>query len=126
LAHHGRVGPRTRRDSAKKCVEKVSPKIAPEWNLIFPTERMPSPIEGTCRASVNSFGYDGTTTTAHAILDDAYHFLVFQNLIGKHSAVIQPQLSAHHGDGMNGKIDGNKQVEKVKRAVETEVINGSQ
>jgi hypothetical protein len=126
LARHGRVGPRTRRETAKRWFEKVSLKIAPEWNLIFPTERMPSPIEGIRRALVNSFGYGSKTTTAHAILDDAYHFLVFHNLIGKHSAVIQPQLSAHHGDGMNGKIDGNKHVAKVKRAVETEVINGSQ
>ena len=103
--------------------EKVNPKIAPEWNLKFPTEPMLWPTEGIRRASVNSFGYGGTN--AHAILDDAYHYLVSHNLTGKHNTVTHPRLSASHGAGMNKKINGDKQVEEVERAIETEVINGN-
>jgi hypothetical protein len=109
--------------SPNKSFEKVNPKMAPKWNLKFHTEPVLWPPEGIRRAPVNSFGYDGTN--AHAILDDAYHYLVFHNLTGKHNTVTQPRLSAYCGDGINGKIDENKQVEEAKRATETEVIKGS-
>ncbi|KAK3687885.1 hypothetical protein B0T22DRAFT_439466 [Podospora appendiculata] len=70
--------------------EKPNPKIAPEWNLKFPTNPMLWPDDGPRRASVNSFGYGGTNT--HAILDDAYHYLESRNLQGHHHTVQRPSL----------------------------------
>lgn len=43
------------------------------WRIKVPTESMPWPLEGTRRASVNSFGYGGTN--AHVIVDDARQYL---------------------------------------------------
>jgi len=63
--------------------EKVNPKIpAAKWNIQFPTKCAPWPVSGIRRISVNSFGVGGTN--AHAILDDAYHYLAGHNLVGLH------------------------------------------
>ncbi|KAL4877345.1 hypothetical protein BJY04DRAFT_222095 [Aspergillus karnatakaensis] len=53
------------------------------WNICIPTELMPWPTPGLRRASVNSFGYGGTN--AHAILDDAFHYLAERNITANHN-----------------------------------------
>ena len=53
-----------------------------EWHLQVPTELTPWPTEGLRRVSINSFGYGGSN--AHAILDDAYHYLRDRGLQGQH------------------------------------------
>ena len=54
--------------------EKGNAKIKFEqWGLKVPTALTSWPASGLRRISVNSFGYGGTN--AHAILDDAYHYL---------------------------------------------------
>lgn len=54
--------------------KKGNPRIKfEEWGLEVPITLTPWPTSGLRRISVNSFGYGGTN--AHAILDDAYHYL---------------------------------------------------
>ncbi|KAH8169844.1 KR domain-containing protein [Sarocladium implicatum] len=53
-----------------------------EWHLKIPTALTPWPAEGVRRVSINSFGYGGSN--AHAILDDAYHYLHDRGLQGQH------------------------------------------
>ena len=60
-----------------------NPKIKfNEWNIKVPTELSPWPTKGLRRISVNSFGYGGTN--AHAILDDAYHYLRSRDMTAPH------------------------------------------
>ncbi|KAI4101563.1 MAG: hypothetical protein L6R37_004889 [Teloschistes peruensis] len=62
--------------------EKANPRIPmDELNIRVPTEATEWP-NGLRRASVNSFGYGGTN--AHAIIDDAYHYLKSHDLKGHH------------------------------------------
>ncbi|KAI0891078.1 putative polyketide synthase [Annulohypoxylon nitens] len=56
-------------------------------NLKFPDTPIPWPQPGLRRASVNSFGFGGTN--AHAILDDAFHYLKARGLVGKHRTSVQ-------------------------------------
>lgn len=49
----------------------------------FPTELIPWPSPGLRRASVNSFGYGGAN--AHAVIDDAYHYLNSKGIAGRHN-----------------------------------------
>ena len=44
-----------------------------DWRVAIPTQLTSWPVPGLRRLSVNSFGYGGTN--AHAILDDARHYL---------------------------------------------------
>ena len=77
---------------------KGNPKIKfDEWNICIPTELTKWPTNGVRRISVNSFGYGGTN--AHAVLDDAFHFLEEQGS----SMVHQPKLMppAHAANGLN-------------------------
>ena len=68
--------------------ERVNPKIdAKAWNLVFPTETIPWPSTGLRRASVTSFVFGGTN--AHAVLDDAYHYLASRGLDGRHCTKYQ-------------------------------------
>ena len=53
-----------------------------EWKIAVPTALTPWPYEGLRRLSVNSFGYGGAN--AHAILDDAYHYLAKRGLKANH------------------------------------------
>ncbi|KAH8703346.1 iterative type I polyketide synthase [Talaromyces proteolyticus] len=98
--------------------EKVNPKIpTKKWNITFPVENVPWPIEGPRRISVNSFGVGGTN--GHCILDDAYHYLKDNNISAIHNTrpTIPSQdeisqlirsLRDDHGDGVvNGVATGN-------------------
>lgn len=63
--------------------KKGNPRIKfEEWSLEVPTTLNPWPTSGLRRISVNSFGYGGTN--AHAILDDAYHYLQSRGLQAIH------------------------------------------
>ena len=63
------------------------------WGVSIPTELTPWP-PGLRRASVNSFGYGGTN--AHAIMDDAYHYLKERQLEGHHITVADPPSEANN------------------------------
>jgi len=66
-------------------LERVNPTIKPEaWGIRFPTETVSWPSVGLRRASVNSFGFGGTN--AHAILDDADHYLSSKGLFNNNSS----------------------------------------
>nr|ALQ32782.1 putative polyketide synthase [Fusarium babinda] len=68
-------------------LENINPKIKlDEWKINIPTSTMKWP-PGLRRASINSFGYGGAN--AHAVLDDAYHFLKTHNLQGHHNTKIE-------------------------------------
>jgi acyl transferase domain-containing protein len=56
-----------------------------EWKIAVPTASTPWPYEGLRRLSVNSFGYGGAN--AHAILDDAYHYLAKRGLKANHCTI---------------------------------------
>ena len=63
--------------------EKPNPMIQPEvWNIAFPTRNTTWPHTDLRRASVSSFGFGGAN--AHAVLDDALHYLETRGLSGKH------------------------------------------
>lgn len=68
--------------------EKPNPKIRFDaWNLHIARQATPWPCEGLRRVSINSFGVGGTN--AHAILDDAYHFLKETGMTGRHHTAPQ-------------------------------------
>ncbi|KAE9372739.1 putative polyketide synthase, partial [Stipitochalara longipes BDJ] len=62
-----------------------------EWRIKVPTTLTAWPVSGLRRLSVNSFGYGGTN--AHAILDDAYHYLAERGLKGHHNTIDEPSIS---------------------------------
>lgn len=66
-------------------------KIKADSKTHFPLNPIPWPTKGLRRASVNSFGFGGTN--AHAILDDAFHYLRDHGLAGNHSSVQDPPLA---------------------------------
>lgn len=69
--------------------ERVNPKIPLEdWGIDFPLQNTPWPKTGLRRASVNSFGFGGSN--AHAVLDDAYHYLQARDLKGRHVTQAHP------------------------------------
>jgi acyl transferase domain-containing protein/NADPH:quinone reductase-like Zn-dependent oxidoreductase/SAM-dependent methyltransferase len=76
-----------------------------EWNLRVPTKTQPWPMSGLRRASVNGFGFGGTN--AHAILDDAYHYMKARGLKGQHNCTIDdgamdsPSSKADSGIGLS-------------------------
>nr|APX44009.1 polyketide synthase [Pestalotiopsis microspora] len=64
--------------------EKMNPDIDAEfYNIQVPTENTPWPSSGLRRVSVSSYGFGGAN--AHAILDDAYHYLESRGLGGFHN-----------------------------------------
>ncbi|KAG4437379.1 hypothetical protein IFR05_007143 [Cadophora sp. M221] len=68
-------------------LNNLNPKLKlDEWRLKLNTELISWPVTATGirRASVNSFGYGGAN--AHAIVDDAKHYLETHNLQGHHSS----------------------------------------
>ncbi|RYP65674.1 hypothetical protein DL769_006253 [Monosporascus sp. CRB-8-3] len=63
--------------------EKINPNIDADFlHIEVPTKCVPWPVEGLRRASVSSFGIGGTN--AHAILDDACHYLHSIGVHGNH------------------------------------------
>lgn len=104
--------------------EKINPRILlDEWNLKIPTELTPWPTNGLRRISVNSFGFGGTN--AHAIVDDAYHYLRSRGLKGRHNTTILPRphingtntngFHTYSSNGMNG----------TNSEVHTTAVNGA-
>ncbi|RFU27072.1 hypothetical protein B7463_g9261, partial [Scytalidium lignicola] len=79
--------------------EKVNPKIpTTDWNIDFPLSPMVWPSSGLRRISINSFGFGGTN--AHAILDDAHHYLEDHNLKGIHRTITYtPSLDCNGNEG---------------------------
>ncbi|KAM5441355.1 Type I Iterative PKS [Microsporum ferrugineum] len=74
-------------------VERVNPKLKlSEWHLALPHDILRWPSPGPRRVSVNSFGFGGAN--AHAILDDAYHYLQERGLAGRHNTVVHDDYSA--------------------------------
>ena len=69
--------------------KKLNPKLLlDEWRLALTKETMPWPAKGLRRASINSFGFGGAN--AHAVIDDAYHYLEARGLKGHHCTVPDP------------------------------------
>lgn len=54
-----------------------------EWKVNLPTEPLPWPTAGVRRVSINSFGYGGANS--HAIIEDAYNYMLQHGLKGNHS-----------------------------------------
>ncbi|KAH7489416.1 Reducing polyketide synthase [Fusarium oxysporum f. sp. matthiolae] len=89
-------------------LENVNPKIKlDEWKINIPTEEIKWPA-GLRRASINSFGYGGAN--AHAVLDDAYHFLKTHNLKGHHNTKVEGVLTT--GLIGNGSQDASDKTDK--------------
>ncbi|KAF2177009.1 putative polyketide synthase [Zopfia rhizophila CBS 207.26] len=80
--------------------EKANPRIPmEEWNLQVPTKLQEWPTQGQRRISINSFGYGGTN--AHAILDDAYHYLKARGLRGRHQTTGGNETPASEDSGID-------------------------
>ncbi|CAH0022093.1 unnamed protein product [Clonostachys rhizophaga] len=72
-------------------LQRLNPAIDAEFlNLEFPTVCRPWPGSGLRRVSVCSSGFGGTN--AHAVLDDAHHFLQEHGLKGTHYTTVDPQV----------------------------------
>ncbi|KAL8753206.1 MAG: hypothetical protein Q9184_005490 [Pyrenodesmia sp. 2 TL-2023] len=68
-------------------VERLNPKLKlADWNLALPPNTMKWPTRGQRRVSINSFGFGGAN--AHAILDDACHYLSERGLVGNHNTTV--------------------------------------
>ncbi|KAI0201376.1 polyketide synthase [Astrocystis sublimbata] len=74
---------------ANAWLEKLNPKIKDSWHLQFPTKALLWPQPGLRRMSINSFGVGGSN--AHAVFDDALHFLKSSNLKARHRTVLDPE-----------------------------------
>ncbi|KAK6345704.1 hypothetical protein TWF718_007613 [Orbilia javanica] len=66
------------------------------YRLKFPVKQLPWPSKTLRRASVNSFGYGGTN--AHAVMDDAYNFLLENGLTANHNTTKSPPIIDNEGD----------------------------
>ncbi|KAI1087949.1 putative polyketide synthase [Rostrohypoxylon terebratum] len=85
--------------------EKMNPDIDAEfYNVQVPTENIPWPSSGLRRISVSSYGFGGAN--AHAILDDAYHYLESRGLGGFHHCAESDSHS--HSTHTNGVIETAK------------------
>lgn len=77
----------------------------------FPKACRPWPGDGLRRASVNSSGFGGAN--AHAVLEDAYHYLQEHGLEGNHCTVPNPTASFEHSTAINGVLPTTSYVEKL-------------
>lgn len=66
-----------------------------KWNIQIPIEVTPWPTNGVRRISTNSFGYGGTN--AHAILEDADHYLNERRISGNDYTESSPTGQAVNG-----------------------------
>ncbi|KAH7303214.1 putative polyketide synthase [Stachybotrys elegans] len=80
------------------------------WKLKFPLSPTVWPSSGLRRASVNSFGFGGTN--AHAVLDDALHYLESRHLSGHHCVDTSP---GYHLEQTNGTTNGVHKLEQSAR-----------
>lgn len=81
--------------------KKGNPKIKfDEWNIRIPTELTPWPSDGVRRVSTNSFGYGGTN--AHAVIDDAYHYLTKRGFTAPHYTKVVSAAKGTNGIVANG------------------------
>ena len=81
--------------------KKGNPRIKfEEWGLEVPTTLTPWPTSGLRRISVNSFGYGGTN--AHAILDDAYHYLQSHGVQAMHYTEVSRRGGLMSRSSING------------------------
>lgn len=80
--------------------EKGNQKIKfDEWNIRIPLEITPWPAKGVRRISTNSFGYGGSN--AHAVLEDAYHYLSERGISGSHYTTGESiEQSLHSANGI--------------------------
>lgn len=87
--------------------ERVNPKIPCEdWGIEFPLQSTAWPTTGLRRGSVNSFGFGGSN--AHAVLDDALHYLQARGLKGRHVTKTHPSArSAMEADQLIHPIQAN-------------------
>ncbi|KUI64108.1 Lovastatin diketide synthase LovF [Cytospora mali] len=106
--------------------EKMNPEIdADFWKVQVPSKKsLLWPASGLRRVSVNSFGLGGklrlcsnclTGANAHAILDDAYHYMHQNGLNGYHHCARVPSLSGT--PALNGATH-------VVQADNSDVMNG--
>lgn len=76
----------------------------------LPLNAVPWPTQGLRRASINSFGFGGTN--AHAVIDDAFHYLDDHGLRGVHNTTQEPPSA---GDVcMNDKLVRSNRASQVK------------
>ncbi|KAK9774993.1 hypothetical protein SCAR479_08267 [Seiridium cardinale] len=86
-------------------IEQINPKLdLAKWNLALARGVIPWPSSSLRRASISSFGFGGAN--AHVILDDAYHYLEENQLVGMHitekplqsetESTIQKQANGDH------------------------------
>ena len=82
-------------------VERINPSLKlPDWNLALASKTMRWPTGGQRRISVNSFGFGGAN--AHAILDDAFHYLASRGLVGNHNTRSVIMSDDHDSDSESG------------------------
>ncbi len=93
--------------------KKGNPKIKfQEWGLEVPITLTPWPTSGLRRISVNSFGYGGTN--AHAILDDAYHYLQshgvqamhYTEISGRDNLMSRSSINSHPSSPIKTRFSG--------------------
>lgn len=76
-----------------------------DWKISVPVKPTLWPTKGLRRLSVNSFGYGGTN--AHAVLDDAYSYLLERGAHGLHYTIAHPTLSESGGVVAQYDANGN-------------------
>ncbi|KAI0965030.1 fatty acid synthase S-acetyltransferase [Xylaria arbuscula] len=95
--------------------ERLNPGIdADFYHVQVPTTSVPWPVPGLRRISVNSFGAGGAN--AHAILEDAYHYMKTHGLVGFHNCTT-PNVQRSLGDASSScsskditHVNGSKEV----------------
>ncbi|KAE9379717.1 polyketide synthase [Stipitochalara longipes BDJ] len=70
--------------------EKLNPKIILPEHIKIATDLAVWHKPGPRIASINSFGFGGAN--AHAIVQDAYHFLLERGLSAVHNTILHPQI----------------------------------
>lgn len=85
-----------------------------EWKIALPTEPLPWPTRGIRRISVNSFGYGGANS--HAIIDDAYHYMLQRGLNGRHNTVVAPDENDEYASDSGFSSDAEASATETNQA----------